>query len=178
MYKILSAALCASLLLTACGRNDDGPDATGVFETTETTVAARVAGELVKLDVEEGRTLAAGQAVGLVDTMQLHLKKRELMARLRTADSRRYDVRRQLASLRQQIATERRERRRYEGLVARGAANTKQLDDIDARIAVREATPWFSRALGVELSLPDTEPLCTVSGQNTACIGEACPYYA
>lgn len=48
----------------------------------------------------------------------------------------------------------------------------------DARIAVREATPWFSRALGVELSLPDTEPLCTVSGQNTACIGEACPYYA
>ena len=42
----------------------------------------------------------------------------------------------------------------------------------DARIAVREATPWFSRALGVELSLPDTEPLCTVSGQNTACIGE------
>ena len=51
MYKILSAALCASLLLTACGRNDDGPDATGVFETTETTVAARVAGELVKLDV-------------------------------------------------------------------------------------------------------------------------------
>lgn len=138
MYKILSAALCASLLLTACGRNDDGPDATGVFETTETTVAARVAGELVKLDVEEGRALAAGQAVGLVDTMQLHLKKRELMARLRAADSRRYDVRRQLASLRQQIATERRERRRYEGLVARGAANTKQLDDIDARIAVLE----------------------------------------
>ena len=70
--------------------------------------------------------------------MQLHLKKRELMARLRAADSRRYDVRRQLASLRQQIATERRERRRYEGLVARGAANTKQLDDIDARIAVLE----------------------------------------
>lgn len=47
----------------------------------------------------------------------------------------------------------------------------------DARIAVREATPWFSRALGVELALPAEEPACAVSEANAACIGEACPYH-
>ena len=47
----------------------------------------------------------------------------------------------------------------------------------DARIAVREATPWFSRALGVELMLPVEEPACAVSEANAACIGEACPYH-
>lgn len=47
----------------------------------------------------------------------------------------------------------------------------------DSRIAVREATPWFSRALGVELALPAADLSCAVAGQNTACMGEACPYH-
>ena len=47
----------------------------------------------------------------------------------------------------------------------------------DARIAAREATPWFSRALGVELGLPAEEPVCAVSEQNSACLGSACPYH-
>lgn len=138
MQKILITTLCTTLLLSACSGNNEEPDATGVFETTEITVSARTAGELISLDVEEGRRLTTGQAVGLIDTVQLHLKKRELMARLRATDSRRYDVHRQLAALRQQIATEKREQRRYKELVARGAANAKQLDDIDARIALLE----------------------------------------
>ncbi len=47
----------------------------------------------------------------------------------------------------------------------------------DARIAVREATPWFSRALGVELTLPNQNPTCAVSESNAVCIGEACQYH-
>lgn len=47
----------------------------------------------------------------------------------------------------------------------------------DARIAVRAAMPWFERALGVRLALPTEEPVCAVSAQNTACMGEACPYH-
>lgn len=47
----------------------------------------------------------------------------------------------------------------------------------DSRIAVREAIPWFSRALGVELELPASRPVCTVSSSNTVCIGSSCPYF-
>ena len=45
---------------------------------------------------------------------------------------------RQIASLREQIATQRREQKRYENLVQANAANRKQLDDINARLAVLE----------------------------------------
>ena len=127
--------LCLAAVATACGGGDGGHDASGVFEATEVTVSARGTGEIVRLDAEEGTTVKAGQAIGQIDTVQLSLKKAELQATLRATGSRRYDVARQVAALRQQIATQRRERRRYEKLVESNAANRKQLDDIDAAIA-------------------------------------------
>ena len=44
----------------------------------------------------------------------------------------------QIAATQQQIATQQREKRRVENLLKADAANTKQLDDIDAQIAVLE----------------------------------------
>ena len=68
----------------------------------------------------------------------MHLKKEELLGSLMATDSRRYNVSRQIASLRQEIATQKRERLRYENLVREKAANQKQLDDINAGLAVLE----------------------------------------
>ena len=87
---------------------------------------------------EEGYQVEAGQAVGYIDTIQLHLKKEELLGSLMATDSRRYNVSRQIASLRQEIATQKRERLRYENLVREKAANQKQLDDINSGLAVLE----------------------------------------
>lgn len=48
----------------------------------------------------------------------------------------------------------------------------------DTRIAVGEATSWFSRALGVRLeSLAEEDIVCGVSDQNSVCLGGACPYF-
>ena len=113
-------------------------DASGVFETTEVTVSARGTGEIMRFDIEEGYQIEAGQAVGYIDTIQLHLKKEELLGNLMATDSRRYNVSRQIASLRQEIATQKRERLRYENLVREKAANQKQLDDINSGLAVLE----------------------------------------
>lgn len=132
-------ALAAAMAAAACGNGGEGHDASGVFETTEVTVAARGAGEITRLDAEEGQALKAGQAVGQIDTVQLSLRRDELKASLRAAGSHQYDVARQVASLRSEIATAERERRRYEALVADKAANAKQLDDINARINALEA---------------------------------------
>ena len=132
-------ALAAAMAAAACGNGGEGHDASGVFETTEVTVAARGAGEITRLDAEEGQALKAGQAVGQIDTVQLSLRRDELKASLRAAGSHQYDVARQVASLRSEIATAERERRRYEALVADKAANAKQLDDINARIDALEA---------------------------------------
>ena len=134
----LAAAVGGALAASSCGGGDDGYDASGVFEATEVVVSAMGAGEILWLDAAEGTTLEAGQAVGQIDTTQLHLKKLELEATIRATGSRSLDVARQVASLRQELATQQRERKRFATLVAERAANAKQLDDIDARIATLE----------------------------------------
>ena len=140
MKKISScfAAIGMMVSLVACEGGSGDYDASGVFETTEVTVSARGTGEIMRFDIEEGHQVEAGQAVGYIDTIQLHLKKEELLGNLMATDSRRYNVSRQIASLRQEIATQKRERLRYENLVREKAANQKQLDDINSGLAVLE----------------------------------------
>ena len=54
MRNILSI-ISAMTLLAACSGSDSKYDASGVFEVTEVMVSARVAGEIMDLDIDEGR---------------------------------------------------------------------------------------------------------------------------
>ena len=126
-----SLALCV-----ACGSGSDNYDATGTFEATEVTVSAEAGGRLLFLDVEEGSQLTAGAEVGIIDTVQLALKKLQLEASMKSVQSQRPDLNKQVAATKQQIATAEREKRRIENLLKAGAANQKQLDDIHSEIAV------------------------------------------
>ena len=126
------------MVLSACHNSDNDYEASGVFEATETLVSAQGSGELLRFDVEEGMELQAGVAIGYIDTIQLHLQKQQVRGNLQAAAARRYDVERQIASLRQQIATQRKEQQRFANLLKDNAANQKQLDDIEAQIAFLE----------------------------------------
>lgn len=137
MRKIFLAALAAAAL-AGCNRGKYSYDASGALEATEIIVSSEATGRLVWFSVQEGDRLQAGEQVGLIDTVQLHLGKLQLQASRRAMDSRKLDIARQIAVIEQQIATQRRERGRLERLVAADAANTKQLDDMDASIAVLE----------------------------------------
>ena len=75
----LAAALLAA---TGCG-DDDGPDAYGNFEATETTVSAQADGRLLAFTAREGDALAPGDVVGLVDTTQLAAQRQGLLAQRR-----------------------------------------------------------------------------------------------
>lgn len=121
-------------LLAACGRGLPAYDATGTFETTEVLVSAEASGRLLQLDVEEGTLLKEGQQVGLIDTVQLYLKKLQLQASMKSVESQRPDLQKQIAAIKQQITTAEREKKRVENLLKAGAANQKQLDDWDAQI--------------------------------------------
>lgn len=139
-YNMKSAVylLGLAVLLFSCHNEDGEYDATGVFETTEIIVSAQGTGEIMRFDIDEGKTVDAEVELGYIDTVQLSLKKQELLANLEATDSRRYDVARQIASLREEIATQKREQQRYQNLVQAKAANQKQLDDINARLATLE----------------------------------------
>jgi HlyD family secretion protein len=117
------------LLLVSCGNDSKVYDATGTFEATEVLVSSEATGRLLQFNVEEGMTFAAGQQVGLVDTVQLSLKKQQLEAGVRSVSEQRPDIATQIAATRTQITAAGRELRRAENLLAAGAANAKQVDD-------------------------------------------------
>lgn len=131
--------LCiAAAMLAGCNPNKYPYDASGTFEATEVIVSAETSGRLQWFSVEEGDRLEAGEEIGLIDTIQLYLSKRQLQASRQAVGSRTLDIPRQIAALEQQIATQQHEKERIERLIAADAANTKQLDDINSSIAVLE----------------------------------------
>lgn len=111
------------MMLSACGNGTPDYDATGTFEATEVIVSAEAAGKLLRLEVEEGTKLKAGEEIGLVDTVQLYLKKLQLEASMKSVENQRPDLAKQIAATKQQIVTAERERKRVENLLAAGAAN-------------------------------------------------------
>lgn len=137
--------MTASLFLGACGADSDY-DATGTFEATEIIVSAEANGRLVDFDLEEGSLLRQGEIVGMVDTVQLYLKKLQLQATMKSVDSQRPDISKQIAATKAQIATALRERDRVSRLLEAEAANKKQLDDWDSQLEV------LNRQLDAQLS--------------------------
>jgi len=121
-------------LLLACSNGNGDFDATGTFESEEVIVSSEAMGKLLKFDVEEGMILKQDQVVGLVDTTQLYLKKKQLESTIRSVLSKQPDIPKQLAAIQEQIATAEREKIRIENLVSSDAATTKQLDDINSQL--------------------------------------------
>ena len=135
--KLLNIALILiATLLFACSTGEGDFDATGTFESEEIIVSSEAMGKLVLFQVDEGLKLKQQQIVGVVDTTQLHLKKKQLLATIKAVLSKQPDIETQLASLQKQIETAKTEQIRIENLVKSNAATTKQLDDINSQFEV------------------------------------------
>lgn len=133
-FITVAAMLAAS---SACTQKNEYA-ACGSFEAVEILVSAQGAGQLLEFNVAEGDRIGAGVSVGVIDTVQLHLQKRQLDAQMKSVLSSRPDIKSQVSSLRTQIARQKSEKARVEKLIAKGAAPAKQLDDINAQIEVLE----------------------------------------
>ncbi len=126
------------LLAASCVEGNKAYDASGVFESTEVTVSAEGNGKILSLDIQEGDRLEAGQIVGCIDTVQLHLSEIQLEASRRAVGSGRLDISRQIAALESQIGKQRQELDRFTKLEKAGASNRKQVEDIQAQIETLE----------------------------------------
>ena len=130
--------IALALLAVSCGE-ETNYDAQGTFEATEVVVSAEASGRILNLDVEEGMPVEKGDIVGVIDTMQLHLQRKQLVAQREALLGSRPDIKKQAAGLREQIATQRGELARVENMLRDGAATTKQRDDLTASITLLES---------------------------------------
>ncbi|MFA6795864.1 MAG: efflux RND transporter periplasmic adaptor subunit, partial [Proteiniphilum sp.] len=130
----LLATLVLSFLLLSCRNNKEDYDATGSFEATEIIVSSQANGRILTFNLNEGDQLLQGQMVGAIDSTQLHLQKMSLLSNARGVRAQQPDIRKQTASIQEQINTLEREKARVQRLLAANAANQKQLDDIESQI--------------------------------------------
>lgn len=136
MKKHTIIALMFLPALTACRNNRDNADAYGNFEAVETIVSAEGTGKLLQFVVEEGMVLPADTIVGRIDSTQLQLRKNQLKANIQAVLSKRPDAGPQLQVIKEQIARQQIEQQRVTNLLKAKAATPKQLDDINAQIAI------------------------------------------
>ena len=136
MKKIIMS-IVAVACLTACSEKSDF-DATGTFEAVDVIVSSEASGRILSFDAAEGMSVSRGEMLGVVDSVQLHLQRRQLKAQQAALLSSRPDIQKQVTSLREQIAKQRSEQTRVENMLRDGAATTKQLDDIQAQIRILE----------------------------------------
>ncbi|WP_456378856.1 HlyD family secretion protein [Lutibacter sp.] len=120
----------------SCTNNNDKADGYGNFEATEITISAESNGKLIHFIVEEGKTLKNGDNVGTIDTVQLTLKKEQLMVSKSVIFSKSKGVLSQISVLKAQLKTARNSKTRIQNLIKENAATQKQLDDINGKIDV------------------------------------------
>ena len=130
--------IAVATLMLSCSGNKQEFDATGTFEVIETIISAEATGIIKELHVDEGQQLKTGQVIGLIDTTQLSLKKDQLLAQIKTIQSRKPDAKSQLDVFREQLKQARADQRRMQNLVNADAATQKQLDDATTRVAILE----------------------------------------
>lgn len=131
------AYIATALFAIGCG-TDTTFDAQGTFEATEVVVSSEATGRILSFDVEEGETISCNDIVGAIDSLQLHLQRKQLVAQQAALLGSRPDINKQVSSLREQIAKQRSEKARIENMLRDGAATQKQYDDIEAQIKVLE----------------------------------------
>ncbi len=129
--------IAAVVLASSCGTEAEF-DAQGTFEATEVVVSSEATGRILNFEVEEGMAVEANQMVGAIDSVQLHLQRKQLVAQQSALLGSRPDVKKQVAALREQIAKQKEELRRVENMLKDGAATKKQKDDIEAQIKILE----------------------------------------
>lgn len=148
------------LLALACNRNDRS-DAYGNFEAIEVIVSSQANGQLIWLNIEEGMDVNIGDTIGLIDTIDLSLKKEQLisqqgvlLARLKNFDS-------QVRVQEQQRKNLLVDKERVANLLKDGAATQKQMDDITGGLDLLEqqilATGVQKEAARAEMATLDAQ---------------------
>ena len=133
-------------------------DAEGYFETAEVTVSAEASGRILFFDAEEGDTVAAGSLLGCIDTVQLHLTRKQLEMTYRSVMDNRPDVGSQLEAMEEQLRKLALEKERVSRLLEDGAvdlgdlARTVFILEMDTKTLCSEDCKGICPGCGVNLN--------------------------
>lgn len=129
----------AMFLFISCGNDQKHSDAFGNFEADEVLVAAKGQGQLMHLTIEDGHTYKKGEQVGLIDTTQLYLQKRQLLAAMHSVKMQAENIIAQRNVVQKELEVYNKSLRRTKALVESKAATLQQLDEIEGKVDIANA---------------------------------------
>lgn len=127
------------VIMAGCSQNGRLSDAYGNFEADEVLVSAEANGRILALNISEGMDLEKGQVAGFIDSVNLVMKKEQLLAQQEAILSRLVGIEAQIKVQEQQKKNLLRDKQRIENLLKDGAATQKQLDDINGSLDLLDA---------------------------------------
>ncbi len=155
-----------AISLTSCNGRGDLADGYGNFEATETTVSAEANGKIQFLDVSEGNLLEKNEVVGIIDTIQLALKRDQLKAVKQTIYSKSTNVLSQRDVLQEELQVAQNDKKRIENMIKENAATQKQWDDIQGKVRILQQqiksvetqnAPIINEVKGIEVQIEQIE---------------------
>ncbi len=138
MKKICLTLTIIALVTNACNYNHDESDAYGNFSATEILLTSEANGKVLKKNITEGDMVDSGVCAYVIDTVQNHLKKRELSARKKSVLAKKSNVAAQIAVLEIQKQAVKEDLGRIEKMLEDGAASKKQWDDLNNKLQIME----------------------------------------
>ncbi|HAG15430.1 MAG TPA: HlyD family secretion protein [Bacteroidales bacterium] len=139
------------LFFVSCSTAETKSDAYGNFEARKTVISAEGNGQLISFQVEDGQSLSKGEAIGLIDTLALHLQKEQLLAQKQATQSGGNDIDAQWAVLEQQRVSLMVSKDRLDRLFESKAATQKQLDELQAQLDLIEKQKAATRTQKIRL---------------------------
>jgi HlyD family secretion protein len=158
--KNIFLLIIPGILLISCKSNQNS-DAYGNFEAIDVITSSQATGQIINLTIEEGMKINSGDTIGLIDTIDLSLKREQLVSQQKVIFARLRNIDSQVSVQEQQKKNILVEKARVEKLMKDGAATQKQMDDITGSLDLLEqqimASEVQKEAIRAELGTLDSQ---------------------
>lgn len=134
----LYIGLIIAVLVSACNNGDQLSDAYGNFEAVDYTISAENSGKIMDLNLKEGDVFYEPTLVGHIDTIQLYLKKEQLVAQRKSIASGIQNIISRIDVYKEQLVLLQKDKQRIDKMYADEAVSVKEVDDINGNIQVVE----------------------------------------
>lgn len=123
-------------VLFSCKDDSSTSDAFGNFDVDETIISAEAAGRLESFSIDEGQILKEGQLIGAIDSTNLVLERKGIIANKRSVIAKITAINAEINVQNVQLQVIRKEHKRVLKLIESDAATEKQKDDIEGNIEI------------------------------------------
>lgn len=166
-----------TFIFISCNKNKSTFDASGIFEADEVLISSESNGLIKSFNIEEGETLESNIEIGFIDSTQLYLRKKQLLAQIKASGYRLPNIKEQTGFYNSQIEVVQTklkslkvDQKRFENLWKAEAISQKKIDDVNS--AIEEANKQL-----IVLQKQQAAQVSALSTQSKAIQNDPMPLY-